>query len=53
MLFLCFAYNYISVIVQEENVLNADLHLFQIRNIEKTCKLELFVTKYDELLIFL
>ena len=30
----CFAKNYISVIVQAENVLNAGLHLFQIQDIE-------------------
>ena len=32
--FLCFADNYISVIVQAENVLNAGLQLFQIWDIE-------------------
>ena len=32
--FLCFTNNYISVIVQAENVLNAGLRLFEIRDIE-------------------
>ena len=31
LIFRCFANNYFSVIVQAENVLNAGLHLFQIR----------------------
>ena len=32
--FLCFANNYISVFLQAEIVLNAGLHLFQIRDTE-------------------
>ena len=34
LIFLCIANNYISVIVQAENVLNAGVHLFQIRDIK-------------------
>ena len=41
--FLCFATNYISVIVQAENVLNAGLHLFQIRDMEFPLRRHWFV----------
>ena len=34
LIILCFANNYISVLVQAENVLDAGLHLFQILDVE-------------------